>query len=447
MTGELLLVLHAHLPWVKGSKAERWLFEATLGCYLPLLQVLTEHPGCVALSVSPTLSSMWRDAELTERTEQYLEQAAAKPIVEGHEAASQWHRERARVALNAYRAVARDLCAAFVGKAELFTTAATHGFLPLLAQVPEAAAAQVAVGLSTHAEHFGQPPRGFWLPECAYSPALEPLLAERHVRWFCVESHAVAGAVFGVHQHVFTPMGLAAFARDPSASEQVWSASIGYPSNPVYAEFHHRTSGQRVQSVGGLRWQPEEAFAQARADAAHFWAARERAAMAGAAVQVAPYDAELFGHWWLEGPEFLRAVLASKGSALRFATPSQHLAHTTTAQRWQLPFSSWGRGGAADVWLNEKNADLWPQLQRAAELMVALAERPADVHLRRRARALLLAQASDWPFLIDGDAEAGFARARVEEQLLRVYDEQPMPADETLFGRLDPSVFRRRSAS
>jgi len=400
-----VLVLHAHLPWVIGTENERWLHEAVLDCYLPLLDVLERAPkGRLTLSVTPVLVAMLEDEGARKRTRAFIAKA--------RDAARGWHHDAAARALKGFghgSIVERLKALAAGGAIELMTSGVTHGFLPLLMTVPRAAEAQVALGVEAHRRAFGVEPKGFWLPECGYAPGLDAVLAKHGLRFTFVDSHALEGAAYGTAAPVFLPSGVAAFARDIEASEQVWSSIVGYPADPVYADFHHRVNGQRVLRITGSEekqpWEPEVAWGRAREHARHFLEQRGR----GAALQVAPYDAELFGHWWLEGPVFLEAVL--HGSAA-LTTPGAVLRESPTLETRELPFSTWGRAGTAEVWLGPQNRWMWPHLHRAAEAMTKLDDGAA-------LNALLLAQASDWPFLIDAKTSAGFAQDQFVQHLLR----------------------------
>jgi 1,4-alpha-glucan branching enzyme len=400
----VVLVLHAHLPWVAGTREERWLHEAILDCYLPLLEVLEKLPDGarrITVSISPVLCAMWNDRGARKRTAVYLR--------EQHARSTGWHQQNAARALASFRKplIARFRALARRGAIELITTAVTHGFLPLLMTVPEAARAQVALAVESHRRCFGAAPKGFWLPECGYAPGLDAVLAEAGLRYTFLDAHALDCSP------AFLPSGVAAFTRDPLASEQVWSAQVGYPADPLYADFHHRVDGQRVLRVTGAQtkepWEPQAAFARAREHARHFLEQRR----AGPRVQVAPYDAELFGHWWLEGPVFLDALLTQGADVL--TTPSEVLRAQPTLPVRDAEFSSWGRGGHASVWLGPQNGWMWPHLHRAAETMVTLAgTRSRGLAMQQ----LLLAQGSDWPFLLDAKTSAGFAHDQFVERLL-----------------------------
>jgi len=142
---------------------------------------------------------------------------------------------------------------------------------------------------------------------------------------------------------------------------------------------------------------------------------------------VCPYDAELFGHWWFEGPEFLDAVVrkACKDEALHMITPGDYLCKHRKLQIAEPAASSWGEGGYFDVWLNEKNQWMYPLLSKAQEKITELAncfKMPGKLQsrvLRQAARELLLSQASDWPFMINAGTNPEFAEKRIREHLSR----------------------------
>ena len=144
---------------------------------------------------------------------------------------------------------------------------------------------------------------------------------------------------------------------------------------------------------------------------------------------VAPYDAELFGHWWYEGPEFLDALarkMFSEQKVVELITPGEYLHRHPTNQIATPGASSWGEEGYWRVWLNESNEWIYPHLQIAQERMTKLAKKfskRASVlqkrALKQAARELLLAQASDWPFILRAGTSPDYARRRVKDHLLR----------------------------
>lgn len=487
MQGYLAIVLHAHLPFVRHPEHEKfleetWLFEATTECYLPLLQLLENWrqenlPVRLTLSLSPTLVSMWQDSLLQTRYSRHLEgliELAEKELQrtwwdrELHELARFYH-QRFLGLRELYQGVQRDLVRAFAqyqetGQLEIITCAATHAVLPLL-QHPPSIRAQVLIARDHHQRVFGRSARGFWLPECAYGEGVDAALLEGDFRWFIVDTHGLLGAQpaprYGVFAPIYTPDGIAVFGRDPDASRQVWSKEEGYPGDPVYRDFYRDIgfdldldyvrpylpspdqrgfTGIKYYSITGAgsdkrRYDRALAVRRAGEHAAHFLQARlEQVRRLEGLTQhppvlVAPYDAELFGHWWYEGPEFLDALVRqlAQQRTLSMITPWDYLSRYTTHQVATPMPSSWGEAGYWQVWVNETNAWILPHLRVAQERMSQLVRRHGRSRgltrraLQQAARELLLAQASDWPFILRTGTSPGYARQRIRDHLLRFH--------------------------
>lgn len=392
MKSGLVWVLHAHMPWVRAGPTEAcWLTEAVDGCYLRLLEVLEQasQPFHLSISLSP-------------------------PLIRQLESINP--------------AIARRFAAlAEKGEITLFTTAATHGFLPLLHALPGAVDLQLDTARQIFESTFQRPPAGLWLPECGYQPGLDAAVVSRGFQFAFVEDHAFFDAVpvpkSGIRAPAKTPAGLTLFARDSKVSAWVWSRQHGYPAHADYLDFHQRKNGQRFARVGGGAWNEQAARQRARVDAADFVQKLEADCEREPGLRVVAFDAELFGHWWFEGPWFLAAVLEAiaRSKLIHWESP---VAAAATAQDTIVPgLSSWGRGGYSAVWVNERNAWLWPLLARATErLQRMLRERPEASELEQRAMTqaltqVLLAQASDWPFLLDAQTSVDVATRRLETHL------------------------------
>jgi 1,4-alpha-glucan branching enzyme len=481
--GYLALVLHGHLPFVRHPEHEKfleesWLFEAITETYIPLLQVFEGwlHDGMrprVTLSLSPTLCSMLADPLLQERYERHLNrliELAEKEIHRTHwdrayhELAWMYH-HRFSVARDYWHRAGRNLVGAFRklqdrGILEIATVAATHGFLPLMAGQPESIRAQILVARDHYRSCFGCDPRGIWLPECGYVEGVEKHLQEANLRWFITDTHGILHATPRPRYGVFAPNGIAAFGRDLDSARQVWSKEEGYPGDPRYRDFYrdvgfdldfdyvrpylpspdlrgftgikyHRISGQEGAKEIYNR---QEALQVADQHAGHFLGARMGQIQHLAGIMdrppllLSPYDAELFGHWWYEGPEFLNVFVRKAyydQQVFQLVTPHDYLAKHPTQQVAQPSMSSWGEEGYSRVWLNEQNEWIFPHLQVAQERMTELARRfpnpdPLTARgLRQAARELLLAQASDWPFILRTGTSPDYARKRVKDHLLR----------------------------
>jgi 1,4-alpha-glucan branching enzyme len=485
--GNLALILHAHLPFVRHPEHEHfleedWLFEAITETYIPLLQMMqrlgNDHvPFKLTMSLTPTLCAMLQDELLRERYVRHLDllidlaTRERKRNQNNPELAelSQFYfglfTESRRFFVEEWKC---NLVAAFrqlrdTGALEIIGCAATHGLLPLIQQQsPEAARAQVLIGRDAFVDVFGSAPAGFWLPECAYASGLDSILQDANDRWFILDAH---GLLLGnpqpqraIYAPCYTPAGPAAFGRDRDSSRQVWSAEEGYPGDPAYREFYRdvgfdlplehlgpvargvrKFSGVKYHRITG-RKKHKEIYNRAKAEkAADAHAAdfveqrraqfRQLADLEFDPILVTPFDAELFGHWWFEGPRFLEMVIrkmAAGQSDFRLTTPTDYLTANSTQQTIQPAESSWGDKGYLDVWIDEHNSWIYPHLHAAAQRMRKLAKAhennsnaQTDRVLKQLARELLLAQSSDWAFLMRTGTAREYASKRTHDHLAR----------------------------
>lgn len=485
--GYLALILHAHLPYVRHpeyahSLEEKWLFEAITECYIPLIRVFQELkeegvPFCLTFSLSPTLLAMLEDSFLQERYANYLskmqelaqreeERTAGDPVFAP---LAHMYRENLNYVSYIYNEkYGRQLVKPFKelqqsGHLELITSAATHGFLPLLSIQKEAVYAQLAAGMDYFEQVFGALPRGIWLPECGYDPQFEEIMGELGLHYFIAATHGILYASprpkYGVYSPILTPGGTAAFGRDPETSHQVWSAKEGYPGDYNYREFYRDIGFDLdLEYVGkylhppGLRsntgfkyyritgpdnykepYNPQRAADKAREHAANFIFNREKQVeyygglMDRPPIVVAPYDTELFGHWWFEGPQWLKDLcrLLADNQDIEMITPGRYLEKGYPLQLSTPNASSWGDKGYYEVWLNGENDWIYRHLHQGANRMIALASDFPEAEgilrdaLTQAARELLLAQSSDWPFIMTAGTMDMYARARQTSHLTR----------------------------
>src|SRR3954467_11057347 len=124
---------------------------------------------------------------------------------------------------------------------ELWTSAATHAVLPLVA-TDAGLRLQLATGIESHERRFGSFGGGFWLPECAYEPGLERELADQGVRAFCVDQTAALGhGALDQLEPVATAAGPVAVPIDGGMVELVWNDKNGYPVHADYRNYWGRT--------------------------------------------------------------------------------------------------------------------------------------------------------------------------------------------------------------
>lgn len=488
------LVLNAHLPFVRRPEypdylEERWLFEAVSECYLPMLRAFRRLeadsvPFKLALSFSPTLQAMLTDPLLQDRYLAYTDKqsdfarreiercGASSP--EGRLAsmyASLYESDRADF-LDLYQ---KNILRGFdyfhkKGMVELLTTTGTHAFMPLYSEYPESEAAQVETAIISHRKNFGKSPQGFWLPHLGYYPGLENVLKSYNLSYAILDPRALIFGdpvpFSGCFAPVRTPCGFYAFARDAESVSALYDGKEGYPSAPAYRDFYRDVgydlpaelvadfmpdgktrvpTGFKYRAIGmdGAEkriYDAEKARAQAVEHACNFvynrrlCLKRAQECMEVPAMAIAAFDAELLGHWWFEGVDWLEAVLrefAADGDGPRCVTPSEYLEKAAGVQESQPAFSSWAESGYCEPWLEKSNAWLCRHIYKAACRMVELADRfPNESGLKERAlnqaaREILLMQNSDWPYLMRTPGSEPFAKAQMEDAIgnfSKIYD-------------------------
>jgi 1,4-alpha-glucan branching enzyme len=420
--GDLAIVLHSHMPYVEGFGTypfgEEWLFDAVIRSYLPLLEVARD----VTMTVTPVLADQLEDEGVRRRLRDFLVEwrvgAAEQDLSEVPpecRIACEKELARYRHALALLDEAGGDPLrpfrdAAAEGRVALAASAATHAVLPLLA-TRQGLRLQIDAGVRSHRRRFGWD-GGFWLPECAFAPALEWRLAEHGVRWFCVDQSAHAEPLDALAP-IATEAGPVAMPIDWEAVS--WLRSLdGYPSDPAYAQFAGKSlRGIRIWKVGGGAYDPGAAEAAAGRQATEFLEAaaerlrRYRSERGRRGLLVFAIDTELLGHWWSEGALWLREVVARSAAAgVRMVTVPQALEEHRPEPR-PLAGSTWGEGKDLRTWTAPKVADLaWASRRLELRLLDALGEGLPPAASARAARELLAVQASDWAFL-DGRGQAG----------------------------------------
>jgi 1,4-alpha-glucan branching enzyme len=478
-------VLHAHLPFVRHPEyddflEEDWLYEAITETYIPLLEVFDglERDGAdwrLTMSVTPTLAAMLCDPLLQYRYVRHIDnliELASKEIERTrwqppfHTLAQMYHNRFRRAREVFVSQYGNNLLQGFrrffeSGKLEIITCGATHGFLPLMTINRQAMRAQIEIGAREFARHFGRRPQGIWLPECGYAPEVDELLHDAGLRYFFTDTHGVLFAEPRPKYGVFAPIlcpntNVAALARDTESSKQVWSAIEGYPGDYNYRDFYRDVGfdleyeylkphlhqmgirshlGIKYHKITGRTdhkevYDQKAALDKAGEHAGNFMFNREKqvewlsGSMDGRpALVVAPYDAELFGHWWFEGPDWIDFLLRKihwDQETVKTITIPEYLDRYPKLQVSQPSFSSWGYKGYNEVWLEGSNDWVYRHLHEGADRMVELAQQNRDPSpLRRRAlnqaaRELLLAQSSDWAFILKTGTMVEYAQERTK---------------------------------
>ncbi len=487
--GYVSFVLHAHLPFIHHPESEdyleeEWLYEAISETYLPLLtnfqKLVDEKVNFrVTMSLTPPLLSMLDNKLLQKRYIKYLKKhiELAKKEIERTKydkrlnKLSYYYFNRYSNDLHLFKEVySCNLIEAFkhfqdIGVLEIITCGATHGYFPILYINKNTVRAQIAVGVQTYEKYFGKKPRGIWLPECGYVPESDEFLKEFGIEYIITESHGILYAdptpIYGTYAPIVSPKGVIAFGRDMESSRQVWSSINGYPGDYNYREFYrdigyetdydyikpyiahngvrvhtgikyHRITGKtEAKDYYDPQWAMDSVYKQA----GHFFDCRQKQItelshyMHTPPLILCPYDAELYGHWWYEGPDWLYVLFKKiyhDKCDFALITPGEYIDKYPQIQESTPCRSSWGANGYSEVWLNQTNDYVHRHLHVAGDRMVELAHlfpnekgKLKKLALNQCARELLLAQSSDWLFIITNGTMVDYAKKRIKDHIGR----------------------------
>lgn len=483
---KLNLILHAHLPYVRHLEysrflEENWLFESLNESYLPLLRIFQDLdreciPYRLSMCFSPTLLTMLEDSPLQERFVDYMnlhielgEKEALRTLHEDkecHEMAL-WYLENAKLNLKLYEDMDRDIIKGFKEleknkSIELIATAATHAYLPLYKEYPAAIEAQVEMGIRTHKRVFSSSPNGFWLPESGYYPGLDEVLYRHGIKWCQLSSQSVIESEdrseYGGYRPIELPSGLYGMARDWNISQLIGNAKTGYPCDPDYRDFYrdigyslpleyvrpyiHEPSvrcftGYKYYAVTNINTNNKSVYDLQKAldktslhvDNFLYHIRRKGIMLQNYGIENPvvnlSFDAELFGHRWFEGIEFLKRLIteASHDPNFTLTTPSDVLYDGGKTERLRINESSWSEGGGSDTWLDGSNNWIYRHIYKAIERMGELTHRfPEQGSLKGRflnqaSREVLLAMASDWPCIMHDNTSVSYATKRLRNHL------------------------------
>lgn len=503
--GYFSLMLHAHLPYVRHPDfeeflEERWLFEAITETYIPLIKMFKNLERDkvqfhLTMSITPPLMEMLGSDDLNQKYSRHMEkliELCEKEVVRTkdedlrkHKMAKFYLADFKETYVLFYHDYNQRLLDAFreyqdKGYIEIVTCNGTHGFLPFMQQYPSAIRAQMDAGVKTYERFMKRSPKGVWLAECAYFPGAEKYLSEYGINYFFTDSHALwfadEPAHYGVYRPVMTDEGVFAFARDPESSEQVWSATVGYPGDFRYREFYrdigfdreidyikpyidrsgvrcnvgikyHKISGKDVEIDRKDYYDIDEAKQAVKEHATDFLNKKieQTKRLYGifdgeVPLITAPFDAELFGHWWYEGPLFLEELfrIMDAQQTVKPETVTSFLTKIDSVQVTTPCQSTWGANGYNEVWLNGSNDWIYRHLHQATEIMVCCAkkyEQPDSLKrrvLNQMARELLLAQSSDWAFIMTTGTTVEYAVSRTKNHIKRFFDLKGMLETDTV---------------
>lgn len=521
--GYFAFVLHCHLPYVlshgRWPHGTDWLTEAAGETYMPIIRILNElisegvHPK-LTIGVSPVLCEQLADNSFKDEFVYYLNHKIKAAEFDSEEfsrfgdetllATAHYWEKYYRDTLEHFVRIGQDILYEFrklqdSGHLEIITCGATHGYYPLLSR-DESLQAQTKMAVRSHQRHFGQAPKGIWLPECAYRPrynwqrpvgsgsadeaylrkGADEFLTENGLDFFIIDSALLKGGksvgvyidrfealkrLWGQFEKQYQPRSedqdrtprevylinsapegkkpTAVFTRDPETGLLVWSGKHGYPGDGNYLDFHKKRhpGGHRYWAVTSIEadladkkpYFHDKAMERIPENADHFTGKvteilTEYADSGGEdGILMAPYDAELFGHWWHEGPQFLKRVLRNidESAEVEATFLHEHLARRKPTNVISIPEGSWGQGNHHYIWLNEHTEWTWKHIYEAEDTMCDLARRwesaavggddELESILKQAARELMLMSASDWQFLISTWAARDYGELRISE--------------------------------
>lgn len=463
MNGYLTLILTGHVPYLRAAgrepAGEDLLHETIADALVPTLNALYDlrelgvRPH-VGLAYSPVLIEQLADNVVQKHFFVWMERRLAQldAAVAGWEREGEPHRaylarfylEWGRGILESFTgrynrnlvAALRDLCAD--GLAEPLSSAATHAYLPLLERTASRRA-QIDVGALAITRRLGARPHGLWLPECGYSPALEPLVRPSGMRYLIVDPSSVTRAdVPHLRPRWLAARQLAVLVRDPEAAAQIMAPTLGYASDPLYrAPRRDARSGLALWRSGlsgeaETLYDPYDAFRRAQEHAVHFSSFvaaelerfRERHDRPG--IAVVPLDLDVLGRGWFEGPTWLRAMIEAfaERRSLALTTPLAYLQSLRPRFSVTLRDGSWAAGDYHRPWDAPAARPLRQAIAEVEDRLEMLVRRFPNAQgdteraLSQAVRELLLAQSSDWPLLLSRGPDAEAIR-RPREHLLR----------------------------
>lgn len=475
--GSFVFMLHSHLPYYRKHGmwpfGEENLYECMVHSYIPLLNAINEllDEGIKAkltIGLTPILAEQLNDEQLKQGFELYVDGRikAAQDDINRYPNDSVAHSQHLEYLAkyyfnwftnikNSFYKYNRDLIGEFrrlqdIGAIEITTSAATHGFLPLLSK-DSSINAQLKTGVDAYKKLFGKKPRGAWMPECAYRPgyeatapdgskyyrpAIEVSLQNNGIEYVFVESHQLEGGVsvgstrsIGIYGNIeYIPLpareatGLttyeaywmpeakvAVMGRNHEGGYQVWSAADGYPGDGCFREFHKKddNSGLHYWRITSptcglgekMLYDPVLAMSRINENSDHYTNVLYhrlndyKQATGKEGLLMVSFDTELYGHWWFEGIEFIKQTIKKLDKTVKRQTASEYLDENPPTAAVQMPESSWGQGGHFWVWQNHQTEWMWPVIHSAERRVETIVSKyptvPQDKLLHRALNQLV----------------------------------------------------------
>ncbi len=501
-SGNVVFVLHSHLPWVlnhgKWPHGEEWIHEAVAECYIPLLNVIEELKKMniksdFTISFSPVLLEQLTNPTYSERFIKYCEDKitlARKDEIRF----MRWGESQQKIGLAVYwqnwykdkldyykdndGIVSKFKEYQDIGLIELMTCGATHLYYPI-APTDKSIDWQIKASIYNYEKHFGKKPKGTWIPECGYRPSydwqsylpiipynqkhkrqgVEELLAKNGMNYSFVDEDLILAGEFehnsNQHNSVdilrsywvksrFSTTGDAIqfYGRHKDLAMQVWSGDSGYPGHGDYLDFHKkqdksqlrywRVTDNKLDMQFKQLYNPEWINDKIDLQTHHFIHHLEETSQefknrtGETAVICLPFDTELFGHWWFEGPEFIKRMIEgiSRSPHIEMKTASDNLNEINSKNTISITEGSWGEENNHSVWMNENVKWCWEMIYNAENRFNNLLKLFDEESLHKQSKQIIklinlglkeimLLQSSDWEFLIHNQSARDYAELRI----------------------------------
>jgi 1,4-alpha-glucan branching enzyme len=500
--GVFALVLHTHLPYVRRNgvwpSGEDFFHQAATESYLPVLETLERFANdgarepMLTVGVTPLIGHQMQDPYMARELQLYLGSWDLRALwqVANYDGVYRdefkqiagFYARHARRQLERLDRLPDGMARGFgaledAGAIEIIGGPASHPVLPEIAE-PSVLRAQVRRGVAEHERLFGRPPRGIWLPECAYRPdaEIERTLAESGITHFVVDGPTMIrsdGPDATFAPRLVNDSGVAAFGRNLDVTYRVWSPTGGYPTNKWYREYfaydmvagfkNWRVTSIRTPIAGKKPYEPDRAIERAHRDAEDFvglldgWLEEYETRTGDEGVVVACYDTELFGHWWFEGPAWLERVyrLLDGHPRIRAMSLERALQAVPPRRSVRLVEGSWGFRKDLRSWIAPETQEMWRVLAETESETVRIVRKFAarseedepgrGAALAQLTRELFLLQSSDWPFMVLRGRNDGYARERFHGhrgRWLRLSEALLRRTPDDALGRLADELFQ-----
>ncbi len=469
----IILTLHAHLPYIripdkKFPLQELWLYQSITECYIPLIHIFKEliDEGIdfkVTLSLSPTLLSMLWDDYYKNKYKDYLNSLLilatkfSPNSEENFEHSISTFRKKIQKISDFYENINGDIINELKklykdDRINLITTSATHAILPLFRFSDYFVRQQIETGIHEFGKSFGDKPSGFWLPEMAYFANIDYILKDYNLNYTFLDAHSVYltkdDISYGNFYPSITENGVTIFPREMALSNVIWSSKIGYPGDYRYREFHYDYTyslpGSELSKLGidkipfGLKVyritgedKPKEFYNYDNAMAAieehsddFINKIEDRTDEIGSRINkipvfTLPFDAELFGHWWHEGPEFLKKIIEkiSTSNEIELASPTDPNINSEPEAITPAE-TSWGNEGFFKTWVHPESSWVYPVLADLQSRLIAIQKNDSNKKaIEQASREILLASSSDWTFFIANGNSKDYGLMRLKDHI------------------------------